>query len=50
MDSKKVLIFQSKLNHPPKPRKAEEIIKWMYTPMFGWDKDEKKSFTTSEKF
>jgi hypothetical protein len=21
-----------------KPRKAEEIIKWLYTPMFGWDK------------
>jgi hypothetical protein len=39
MDSKKVLIFQSKLNDPPKPRKAEEIIKWMYTPMFGWEKE-----------
>jgi hypothetical protein len=50
MDSKKVLIFPSKLNDPAKPRKAEEIIKWMYTPMFGWDKDDKKSFTTSDKF
>jgi hypothetical protein len=50
MDSKKVLIFPSKLNDPPKPRKAEEIIKWMYTPMFGWEKDDKKSFTTSDKF
>jgi hypothetical protein len=50
MDSKKVLIFQSKLNDPPKPRKAEDIIKWMYTPMFGWEKEEKKSFTTLEKF
>jgi hypothetical protein len=39
MDSKKVLIFPSKLNDPPKPRTAEEIIKWMYTPMFGWEKE-----------
>ena len=19
------------------PRKAEEIIRWMYTPLFGWE-------------
>jgi hypothetical protein len=20
-----------------KPRKAEEIIRWLYTPLFGWE-------------
>lgn len=35
---KKVIIFPSKLNEPSRPRKAEEIFKWLYTPLYGWEK------------
>jgi hypothetical protein len=40
MDTKKlkVMILSSRVNEPRKARKAEEIVRWLYSPMYGWEK------------